>query len=690
MWPTPQDYNESIQNPRQCFRDQDLIAALPVLTPLGLPKPVSGAFASVYQMTDERGRQFAVRCFLRDVPDQAARYAAITAKLNEAALPYTVPFEYLSEGIQVGGNWYPILKMEWVSGQSLIEWLMRRVDDSASLERLSKSFVEMMTSLRAHGIAHGDLQHGNIIVADEKLKLVDYDGMFVPSMSGFGAPELGHRHFQHPSRSSTHFGDYLDNFSAWSIYTSLFCLSLDPTLWRSLGAGEECLLFRQEDYVAPTESVAFRLLENHQLLDIQRAARKLRLLRDVDVSRLPPLGEPVEVPVDDGGTTRPRPIPPRVSSGGRDVREALRVAIALKEEQPQLRVVDEEELLDAATAYIAAAAAAGPTKVPVHVLPRGGSTGARRAPRKSNRDAWVAVSLTAVPIVIFFGALLLPHSGSGPATLGLQPATMLDWENQSTRKYPMFATARSDLENGNTSQAILEFEEQAKTIPPSDAALVSFEIGKGYHDEHKYAEAQKQFADAERLTPAAYTFFLPELQWWQADISAHENRPHDAYFALNAIDAKNDESVQARITTSMYSLAKALLEQRDPFGFEVYSTYLTHIRDSKAHRLMTELGDIATTLEDKGEYDFAFKIRKAQYEGLGPADASGMISPETQQNYRLESLRTAARNRELAGDEATQKLLETQIVNLTKAPNVVRNRPFDFPDTSRPGPRVRQ
>ena len=100
------------------------------------------------------------------------------------------------------------------------------------------------------GIAHGDLQHGNIKVeAGCRIILVDYDGMFVPSMQGFTSNELGHRNYQHPGRTKDHFGGYLDNFSAWSIYTSLYCLTLDPTLWRKLEAGDECLLFRQEDYV---------------------------------------------------------------------------------------------------------------------------------------------------------------------------------------------------------------------------------------------------------------------------------------------------------------------------------------------------------------------------------------------------------------------------------------------------------
>jgi len=49
-WPTPQDYNEAIQNPQLSFGDPELQGGKPELTPLGLPRPITGGFASVYRM----------------------------------------------------------------------------------------------------------------------------------------------------------------------------------------------------------------------------------------------------------------------------------------------------------------------------------------------------------------------------------------------------------------------------------------------------------------------------------------------------------------------------------------------------------------------------------------------------------------------------------------------------------------
>lgn len=383
MWPTPQDYNEAVQNPRLCFRDADMREASVVLNSLGLPKPVTGAFASVYQMDDERGRQFAVRCFLHNVPDQAMRYAAISAELKQLALPCMVPFDFVSDGIQINSVAYPILKMQWINGSSLIDWLARRLDYPDQLAALTQKFKSMCDDLRTSGIAHGDLQHGNIIIADDEIKLVDYDAMYVPSLAGKESPEIGHRHYQHPHRTAQHFDAELDTFSAASIYTSLLCLSIDPTLWRSLGAGDECLLFRDEDYAAPLDSVAFRLLENHESLEIQRGARDFRAL--CVGSRTS-----AQAAASDRVLPAMQPLPPRLSSGGRNVRDAARVELLVNDDpaKPRLRVVEEE-----ATRKVPAETQ---KKVPVQVLPR------KIESKNSDKlGTWAFILMGLFPIFVF-------------------------------------------------------------------------------------------------------------------------------------------------------------------------------------------------------------------------------------------------------------------------------------------------
>ncbi len=289
-WPSPQDYNEAVQNPALSFADQELSRGKAESDRFGLPRATSGAFASVYRLGCQ-SLDFAVRCFLQRVCDQASRYVELRKHLTIAALPYTVDFEFLERGIRVGADWYPMLKMEWVEGLTLNKFLEENRHNSSALANIADKFQQMVADLSAAGIAHGDLQHGNIMIVGGELRLVDYDGMFVESLSGLTSNELGHRNYQHPGRLREHFGGDLDNFSAWVIHTSLVSLAQDPLLWRDLSGGDECLLFRQSDFASPLTSRAFALLEHHECADIRLAAANLRYLCGLPPTDIPALGE---------------------------------------------------------------------------------------------------------------------------------------------------------------------------------------------------------------------------------------------------------------------------------------------------------------------------------------------------------------------------------------------------------------
>ncbi|MEO8395309.1 MAG: hypothetical protein ABI700_20105, partial [Chloroflexota bacterium] len=112
--------------------------------------------------------------------------------------------------------------------------------------------------------------HGNILVTNhDEIKLIDYDGMSLASVIGLANGEIGHRHYQHPTRQ-TDKGITLDNFasidhfSCYVIGLSLAALAIDGSLWGRSGAGEENLLFRDSDYRAPQTSPVFDMLASHE------------------------------------------------------------------------------------------------------------------------------------------------------------------------------------------------------------------------------------------------------------------------------------------------------------------------------------------------------------------------------------------------------------------------------------------
>jgi serine/threonine protein kinase len=316
-WPTPQDYNEAMQAPWLNLKDSALQSGKPALDFLGLPRPMTGAFASVYKL-EFSGRSFAIKLFLRNISDQQSRYVELSRAINGKELTNTVGFQYQPDGISIKGKNFPLLKMDWADGDNLDRYIEDHLAEPGSLAVLLYHFRQMIKNLRSNGVAHGDLQHGNILVNNGDLKLVDYDGMYVSKLKGMRSNELGHPNFQHPGRTGMHFGPYLDHFSSWAIQTSLLSVSVDPSLWGKLSAGDDCLLFRRADFEKPDQSDSFRLLEGHSSEAISSQAKLLRRLLDYPPEHVPALDEnitdvshlPSFKPVELGGMPKTQSMQP--------------------------------------------------------------------------------------------------------------------------------------------------------------------------------------------------------------------------------------------------------------------------------------------------------------------------------------------------------------------------------------------
>ncbi|WP_067669615.1 hypothetical protein [Nocardia miyunensis] len=314
-FPTAGAYQEALQHPDICFTDAELRTSVPELTTLRQPRGISGNFASVFPVTHQAsGTRYAIKCFTRYIPDQQARYRAISeqlATLSAANLsqPWKIGFEYLPDAILVGGIRYPILKMEWAQGMTLSAWLDLHHDDQPGVDRLAERFAGLMSDLEAHSIAHGDLQHGNLLVTgDCTLRLVDYDGMYVPALGSLGGTERGHRNYQSPQRGNDDFGTDLDRFSAWVIYGALKAIAIDPDLWRQLHEPQgEYLLLAENDFTNPDFSQRFPALLTHANPEVRQLAEQLRSLAAQPLAALPVLatamtGE-VAAPIATSATT---------------------------------------------------------------------------------------------------------------------------------------------------------------------------------------------------------------------------------------------------------------------------------------------------------------------------------------------------------------------------------------------------
>lgn len=218
-YPLISEYTEAILSAEDNFNE--LTNLRPVLDSCGRPIMSSGNFAVVYKMRDiETGKFYAVKCFTREQEGRADAYEKISNYLRDVHADFIVdvkyyPYEFFVDNSQSDETEFPVLLMDWIDGIVLEEYISINSNNSDKLISLSSKFIDLIGSLLSKHFAHGDLKPDNIIIDNEdNIKLIDYDGMFVPSMEGQISPELGTPKFQFRHREPNDFNEYIDDYGA--------------------------------------------------------------------------------------------------------------------------------------------------------------------------------------------------------------------------------------------------------------------------------------------------------------------------------------------------------------------------------------------------------------------------------------------------------------------------------------------
>ncbi len=272
-WPLASDFQTILQNPAIAFRDPYLRSCSIERDVLGQPRTWAGSFAVVYKGIDTTGTPVAIRVFSTESPHRHGRYDQIGDYLTARRLACLLSFEYREDEIRSlsDGKRYPILLMDWVEGETLFQWVRNqcRQGNAAALMSAARQWPAVAAELAQEQIAHGDLQHANIMVTPQgELKLVDYDGMCVPALVGAECLEFGTPPYQHPRRKAqAQLSLRLDDFSALLICIALHALAVDPALWGKYveQTNNDKLLFREDDFRFPQKSAL-----RHDLLNSAR------------------------------------------------------------------------------------------------------------------------------------------------------------------------------------------------------------------------------------------------------------------------------------------------------------------------------------------------------------------------------------------------------------------------------------
>ena len=264
QYPLISEYVRAIQD---ASSNLDKLAHLvPVLDDHGEPYRSSGAFAVVFKMQDKSsGKYYALKCFTEEQEGRADAYRQIADELDLLDSPYITSVKYMEKELFVDSQCeedeFPVLLMDWVDGETMEAYIAANYRNHSAMLMLSYRFGKMAAWLRTQSFSHGDIKPDNIIVRpDGSLTLVDYDGMYVPSMKGSQSPTIGTRDFSHPLRTVDDFDETIDDFSLASIALSLKAISMKSTLLDIYGASDR-LLYSENDYRNPSNSKVISALQ---------------------------------------------------------------------------------------------------------------------------------------------------------------------------------------------------------------------------------------------------------------------------------------------------------------------------------------------------------------------------------------------------------------------------------------------
>jgi hypothetical protein len=275
-FPSVADYFKAVQAPKRAFTVPSLKTAEFEWDSLG-PRLARGASAVVFT-AKVGGDRKAVRCYIREDASNRERYSKLDEYLDSHDLnPYVSPATWLDSAIKVNGATWPVLQMVWIEGRTLDEYVEYLVANynKGTLTTLATNWRELVKLMQSVEFAHGDLQHGNVMVDQAgALRLVDYDGVWIPQLASMARPtEYGHNNYQHPG--SQEWGRWFDTFSALVIYLCLVALDKNPKLWPTLYNGTN-LLFTNADFRHPSETPTWQKLADLRDAEVDELARRLR------------------------------------------------------------------------------------------------------------------------------------------------------------------------------------------------------------------------------------------------------------------------------------------------------------------------------------------------------------------------------------------------------------------------------
>ena len=249
----------------------------------------TGGFSVVFPYRSSNGEKWAFRCWHSDIKNSKKRYETISDAIKKSKLNFLCEFQYIDKGINVEGNIYPTTRMRWIDGITIKDYICQNRNSKDLLIALADNFLKMTQALHAQSLAHGDLQHGNILVdKNHQLYLVDYDSFYCPRLKGEADTVTGLADYQHPARLSNKFvSEKLDYFSELVIYLCILAIAENPVLVDKYKVNDaDRLLFAKENFTDIKNSDIYKDIQGlgkefQELLDVLEAYLKCSSINEL-------------------------------------------------------------------------------------------------------------------------------------------------------------------------------------------------------------------------------------------------------------------------------------------------------------------------------------------------------------------------------------------------------------------------
>ncbi len=291
-YPSRTDIVTAMRNPQLSFKAKQLIGGSVIRKGTRIIQ-YSGGYTTVFPFNTKNKNKIALRLWIADIGDAKRRSLEISKYLKSLKSHYFVDFKYIDDAILINGHYHPVVLMEWVEGDTLKEYIQNNIGNSTRLYNLAEKFKDMIAYFHSQNIAHGDLQHGNILIkSNEDLVVIDYDSMYIKPLKGMRDIVKGIPGYQHPARKKNkNLNSKLDYFSELIIYLSLIVFAKEPYLWKDCYKTEH-LLFSEKDLSEPGNSALIKKLKSSNEQPISKLTSKLiEELKKKDITQLRPLEE---------------------------------------------------------------------------------------------------------------------------------------------------------------------------------------------------------------------------------------------------------------------------------------------------------------------------------------------------------------------------------------------------------------